>query len=50
MAKSVEASRVLLHIGEIRADHAYMGRSEDYPQINRNILFCNTGNIPQLCS
>jgi hypothetical protein len=43
MAKSVEEDKVLLHIGDIKADHAYMGRAEDYPQIDRNILHCQSG-------
>jgi hypothetical protein len=43
MAKSTEESRVLLHIGDIRADHNYLGRAEMYPDMNRNILFCDTG-------
>lgn len=43
MAKSVEESRVLLHIGDIKKDHNYLGRAEVYPQIDRNILFCNSG-------
>jgi hypothetical protein len=43
MAKSVEEDKVLLHIGDVRADHAYMGRAEDYPQIDRNIIHCQSG-------
>lgn len=39
----VSPDRMLLHIGDIRADHGYIGRSEEYPQINRNIQFCSTG-------
>ena len=45
MAKSVEEDRVLLHIGDIKKDHAYMGRAEDYPDIDRNVRFCNSGAI-----
>lgn len=43
MAKSVDEDQVLLHIGDIRKDHNYIGRAEYYPNINRNILFCPTG-------
>jgi hypothetical protein len=43
IARSVQEDRVLLHIGDIHKDHGYLGRSEDYPQIDRNILFCDTG-------
>jgi hypothetical protein len=45
MAKATEESRVILHIGDIKADHAYMGRAEDYPQIDRNILWCDSGGF-----
>lgn len=40
MVKSVEEGRVLLHIGDIKKDHGYLGRAEDYPQIDRNIVHC----------
>lgn len=43
MARSTEEDRVLLHIGDIRADHNYIGRAEMYPQMDRNILFCKPG-------
>lgn len=43
MARSVEEDQVLLHIGDIRADHNYIGRAEYYPDIDRNILFCPSG-------
>jgi hypothetical protein len=43
MARSVEEHRVLLHIGDVPKDHNYLGRAEDYPQIDRNIRFCDTG-------
>ena len=43
MARSVEEEQVLLHIGDIRADHNYIGRAEYYPDIDRNILFCPSG-------
>lgn len=43
MARSTEEDQLLLHIGDIRADHNYIGRAESYPQINRNILFCKSG-------
>jgi hypothetical protein len=43
IARSVEQDRVLLHIGDIKMDHSYLGRAEDYPQIDRNILFCDKG-------
>lgn len=43
MVKSVEEDQVLLHIGDIKADHGYMGRGEDYPQIDRNIIMCKSG-------
>lgn len=38
----------LLHIGDIRADHNYLGRSESYPQIDRNILYCRTGTCSDI--
>ena len=43
MVKSVEQGRVLLHIGDIKQDHGYIGRAEDYPQIGRNIVHCAPG-------
>lgn len=43
MARSTEEDRLLLHIGDIRADHSYIGRAEMYPQMDRNILFCKPG-------
>jgi hypothetical protein len=43
MARSVQQDRVLLHIGDIKKDHSYLGRAENYPQIDRNIRFCATG-------
>lgn len=46
MARSVEEDQVLLHIGDIRKDHNYLGRAEYYPDINRNILFCPSGTPP----
>lgn len=46
MAKSTEDDRVLLHIGDIGKDHGYAGRGEEYPQMDRNILFCNSGVPP----
>lgn len=44
MANAVEEDQVLLHIGDIRKDHNYLGRAEYYPDIDRNILFCPSGN------
>jgi hypothetical protein len=32
MARSVQQDRVLLHIGDIKKDHSYLGRAENYPQ------------------
>lgn len=43
MARSTEEDRVLLHIGDIRKDHNYIGRAELYPQIDRNIRYCEPG-------
>ena len=40
MALCVEDGRILLHLGDISKDHAYMGRSEDYPQIERTQVWC----------
>lgn len=48
MANSVEESKILLHIGDIRADHNYLGRAEMYPQMGRNILHCDSGMLPPL--
>ena len=48
MAKATEKDRVILHVGDIKADHAYMGRAEDYPQIDRNLLWCDSGAVLKL--
>lgn len=45
MARSTEEDRVLLHIGDIRADHNYIGRAEMYPQIDRNMRYCSPGEL-----
>ena len=50
MATATEKDRVILHIGDIKADHAYMGRAEDYPQIDRNLLWCDSGAVPKFLS
>ena len=50
MARSVVSDdKLLLHIGDISADHGYLGRAEDYPQIDRNILFCDFGAPLAIC-
>jgi FixJ family two-component response regulator len=43
LARGVESTRILIHIGDIQRDHAYLGRAEAYPQINRNIRFATSG-------
>ena len=43
LAKGVEESRMLLHIGDISKDHAYIGRAELYPSGERPIIFCDSG-------
>lgn len=45
MAKATSESQVVLHIGDIKKDHAYMGRAEDYPQMDRNIVMCDSGTL-----
>jgi hypothetical protein len=45
LACCVEQGRVLMHIGDIKKDQSYLGRAEDYPKIDRNILFCDTGAL-----
>jgi hypothetical protein len=49
MSRSVQQDRVLLklklHIGDIKKDHSYLGRAEDYPQTDRNIRFCASGAL-----
>lgn len=42
-ASVVSADRVLLHAGDIKKDHGYIGRAEDYPQGDRNLRFCGIG-------
>ena len=44
MVNSVEEDQVLLHIGDIQADHSFLGRPEYYPEsIDRNIVICQDG-------
>lgn len=43
MSLCVEEDRVLLHLGDIKQDHAYIGRAEDYPQIDRTQVWCESG-------
>jgi len=40
LAANVEEDRTLLHVGDIDADHAYIGRSELYPEMDRNVRWC----------
>ena len=42
-ASTTDENRVLLHIGDIQKDHAYIGRSEMYPPIDRNVVYCEFG-------
>ena len=42
-ARAVEDDRTLLHLGDIEADHSYIGRAEDYPQIERTEVWCDFG-------
>ena len=47
LVNSVEEDQVLLHIGDIAADHSYFGRPEYYPlDIDRNIQICAAGVCP----
>ena len=43
MVKSVKSNKLLLHVGDIQADHAYIGRAEDYPQVKRDVYWCKPG-------
>jgi hypothetical protein len=43
LARGVESDKILIHIGDVPKDHAYLGRAEDYPQIGRNIRFAGAG-------
>jgi hypothetical protein len=43
MARAVSDGKILLHIGDIQKDHGYLGRAESYPQMDRKILFCDSG-------
>lgn len=44
MVNSVEEDQVLLHVGDIQADHSFLGRPEYYPEsIDRNIVICQDG-------
>jgi endoglucanase len=40
LAENTEEDRVLLHVGDIDKDHAYIGRSELYPRMDRNVRYC----------
>ena len=42
-AAVVSSNEVLLHAGNIKKDHGYIGRAEDYPQGDRNLRFCRWG-------
>ena len=43
MVRAVEDNRVLLHQGDIEADHGYIGLSELYPQFDRDPVWCDFG-------
>lgn len=44
MAKATTTGKMLLHVGNIKADHGYVGRAEDYPKdIARDPIFCASG-------
>jgi hypothetical protein len=44
LVAAVDENQLLLHIGDVMADHAYFGRPEYYPpQIDRNIQLCRSG-------
>lgn len=47
LVNAVEEDQVLLHVGDISADHSYFGRPEWYPQGDRNIRMCTKGKLPQ---
>lgn len=43
VVKTSNGGQFLLHIGDIPKDHGYLGRAENYPNIDRNIRYCNVG-------
>ena len=43
LARAVENDRILLHQGDIDADHGYIGLSELYPDFDRTPVFCESG-------
>ena len=43
LVTAVERDSILLHIGNITADHAYTGHAEFYPEIDRNIRYAGAG-------
>ena len=46
LSVSTEADQHLLHIGDVPADHAYIGRAEFYPaDIDRNIQTATQGAL-----
>ena len=44
----VSDDQMLLHVGDIRADHGYIGHSEMYPQIDRDIRYCSSGTCSDI--
>lgn len=51
LATGTSPWRVLLHIGDISADHSYIGRGEDYPaDIDRKPVFCGRGECSDVAA
>ena len=48
LAVATEPDRHVMHIGDIGADHAYIGRAEFYPDIDRKITMAGKGAHPTL--
>ena len=48
LAMTTDDTRVLLHVGDIDADHAYSGRAELYPPLDRNVRYCEFGQCSDI--
>lgn len=50
LAKTTDDDRVLLHVGDVYADHAYSGRAEMYPDLDRNVRYCEFGQCSDIAA
>jgi hypothetical protein len=48
VVKAANGGKFLMHIGDVPKDHNYLGRAENYPNIDRNIRYCGVGKCSDI--